>query len=139
MPDLKIYILVAVIVLAAVVIILGVVDSYAYQVDEPYMPGIEFYFYAAAEEFEIDPAVLRAIAVVESGFGTSDLAQKKNNWFGWRRNNGNYMSFDSAESCIQHVAQAIGKRPHGSVEDIAAWYCPGNAAEWSAAVREAMT
>ena len=91
-------------------------------------------FYEAAEYYDLDPILLMSIATLESGYGTSTLAQNRNNWFGWTRGDGSFMDFDSPEHCIWHVARAISNRPHDNIVQIASWYNPQYLGTWSLGV-----
>ena len=87
---------------------------------------------------------LAAVAALESGWGKSNIAEKKHNLFGWGGASG-YMEFESKESCISHVAQRLkalyltpdGKYFHGfDVADVNVCY---NANEtWGVKVEEIM-
>lgn len=91
-------------------------------------------FYEAADYYDLDPILLMSIATLESGYGTSTLAQNRNNWFGWTRSNGEFMNFDSPEACVWHVARAIANRPHANIVQIAEWYNPHYLGTWSLGV-----
>lgn len=67
-------------------------------------------FIACEEDHKINAIMLASIAALESGWGTSDLAENSNNLFGWKNNDGGFMEFDSKEQCIQYVAQAISEK-----------------------------
>lgn len=67
-------------------------------------------FILCEKEHEINAIMLASIAALESGWGTSDLAEDSNNLFGWTCDDGGYMEFDSKEECIQYVAQAISEK-----------------------------
>ena len=114
-------------VLIAAMILMGVMEA-AYA-DEP--DPIEAAFAEAADHYEIDKDILIAIATLESGYGTSAIAKNKNNWFGWMRYDGTEMAFETVEDGIYHVARAISRRPHDSVEEIAAWYNAPYAKTWA--------
>lgn len=98
---------------------------------------LEDAFLEAESTYGVDASFLAAVAALESGWGKSELARKKNNLFGWRGADG-YMAFDSPEDCIDHVAEYLAEEyldPDGlyynglSVEDVAISYCGGNA-DW---------
>lgn len=64
-----------------------------------------------AEEVHGVPATrIAAVAALESGWGTSKLAETKNNLFGWRNNDGTYREFESKTDCIKYVARKISER-----------------------------
>ena len=116
-----------------VLIVLGVKAFALEHVEES---PIEQAFDEAADTYDLDADILRAIARAESGCGTSPLAKNRNNLFGWMANSGEYMAFDSPEACIWHVARVMAGRPHETVEDIAGWYNPNPA--WIELVRGCM-
>lgn len=106
---------------------------------------LEDAFLAAESTYGVDASFLAAVAALESGWGKSELARKKNNLFGWRGADG-YMAFDSPEDCIDHVAEYLAEEyldPDGlyynglSVENVAENYCGGNA-DWVKMVEEIM-
>lgn len=106
---------------------------------------LEDAFLAAESTYGVDARFLAAVAALESGWGKSELARKKNNLFGWRGADG-YMAFDSPEDCIDHVAGYLAAEylsPEGlyynglTVEDVAISYCGGNA-DWVKMVEEIM-
>ena len=96
---------------------------------------IEETFERAAYAYRLDPDLLVSIATLESGYGQSAVAKNRNNWFGWFRNDGTYMVFENPQAGIWHVARAISRRPHGSIEEIAAWYNAPFAEIWAKRVR----
>lgn len=107
---------------------------------------LEDAFLAAEQEYGVSAVFLAAVAALESGWGSSDLAREKHNLFGWRSGDGGYMTFDSPEACIDHVARAIaanyldpeGSCYHGqSVAGVAVSYCGGNP-EWVASIEGLM-
>lgn len=110
--------------------------SEAYMDEEPLT--IEETFAVAAQEYELDENMLIAIAKAESGYGESDIAKKRNNWFGWMGNDGKYKSFSTVNDCIWYVAKAMSKRPHESVEAIAEWYNPAFKNVWINLVKSCM-
>ena len=85
---------------------------------------IEETFERAAYAYRLDPDLPVSIATLESGYGQSAVAKNRNNWFGWTRYDGSFMTFDSPEAGIWHVARAISSRPHKTLEEIADWYNP---------------
>ena len=96
---------------------------------------IEGTFERAAYAYRLDLDLLVSIATLESGYGQSAVAKNRNNWFGWTRSNGSYMDFETPQAGIWHVARAISRRPHGSIEEIAAWYNAPFADIWAERVR----
>lgn len=118
---------------ALVLVVLGVKAFALEHVEES---PIEQAFDEAADTYDLDADLLRAIARAESGYGTSPLAKNRNNLFGWMANSGEYMAFDSPEACIWHVARVMAERPHETVEEIAGWYNPNP--EWIELVRGCM-
>lgn len=92
-------------------------------------------FARAAWAYRIDEDLLISIATLESGYGQSAVAKNRNNWFGWTRSNGSYMDFETPQAGIWHVARAISRRPHGNIEEIAAWYNAPFADIWAERVR----
>lgn len=87
-------------------------------------------FIEAAAAYNLDADLLIGIATLESGFGTSEVAEATNNWFGWQRDNGEIKVFESPEECVWYVAEKISERPHDTVEELVAWYNPGHAEFW---------
>lgn len=69
--------------------------------------GISRDFIIYGEKYDVNPVVLSALAAAESGWGRSYLADKYNNIFGWKNNDGIYAKFSSKEECIEYVARSI--------------------------------
>lgn len=78
------------------------------------LKGLGEYFINAENEYNINAVVLMAIACLESGYGTSELAKKKNNLFGLKadddkRGTDEYgETFDSYEDNINTAAFRLG-------------------------------
>jgi beta-N-acetylglucosaminidase len=64
-------------------------------------------FAAAAKKYGIDPALLAAIAIHETGNGTSNAAKSKNNVGGMMRSKGGLMEFSSLEEGIDKMASNL--------------------------------
>lgn len=63
-------------------------------------------FIAAERETGVNAVFLAAVAALESGWNTSEVAESKNNLFGWSAATG-YASFEGKEACIEEVAACI--------------------------------
>lgn len=63
-------------------------------------------FIAAERETGVNAVFLAAVAALESGWNTSEVAESKNNLFGWSAATG-YASFESKEACIAEVAACV--------------------------------
>lgn len=63
-------------------------------------------FIAAERETGVNAVFLAAVAALESGWNTSEVAKNKNNLFGWSVATG-YASFESKEDCIAEVAACV--------------------------------
>jgi beta-N-acetylglucosaminidase len=101
-------------------------------------------FIAAEKETGVNAIFLASVAALESGWGKSNLAEEKNNLYGWRGASG-YRWFWSKESCINHVARFLKKHylsPDGkyysgaTVEGVCVRY--NGCDEWSEMVRQIM-
>ena len=104
-----------------------------------------FYFIEAEAQTGVNAVFLTSVAALESGWGTSELAQNKNNLYGWTSNGGEMMTFDSKAQCIIYVAEKIkehyltpdGKYFNGyEVADINKRY--NGRDEWAVAVTDIM-
>lgn len=73
------------------------------------LKGLSSVFVECEKETGVNATCLAGIAALESGWGTSTLAKEKNNLFGWRNQNGEYMLFESKENCIKYVSDSIAK------------------------------
>jgi flagellum-specific peptidoglycan hydrolase FlgJ len=75
------------------------------------LAGLGASFMRAEATYHVSARYFVAHAILESGWGTSDLAQYKHNLFGFGANDrnpyGDAMSFASFDACIQYVAQFI--------------------------------
>lgn len=63
-------------------------------------------FIAAERETGVNAVFLAAVAALESGWNTSEVAERKNNLFGWSAATG-YASFEGKEACIAEIAACI--------------------------------
>ncbi len=102
-------------------------------------------FLQAEVQTGVNAKFLAAIAALESGWGSSDLAKYKNNLFGWTDENG-YTGFGTKEECILMVADDLKEKYLSEdgeyfegwrIEDVAKHYNTVNPA-WSDKVREIM-
>lgn len=101
-------------------------------------------FVFCEEQYGVNAVALSSIAALESGWGRSELAQTKNNLFGWRNNDGDYMYFETKEDCVEHVAEFLsvnylsedGKfyNDGTEIEDIASFY--SESSEWKNLVED---
>ena len=88
-----------------------------------------------AEDYGIDCKLIKAIAVIESGWKhNSYMARTKNNIFGLMGK-----SFKSVDECIHYWCKLYNKRYKGmSIDEMAKIYCPPNAAKWAEEVKDIM-
>jgi hypothetical protein len=63
-------------------------------------------FIQAEKQTGVNAIFLASIAALESGWAKSEVAQNKNNLFGWTSKSG-YRSFGSKEECIAFVAEQL--------------------------------
>lgn len=91
--------------------------------------------FAIAEDYGIDYKLIKAIAVIESGWQhNSRMARTKNNIFGLMGK-----SFKSVDECIHYWCRLYNKRYKGmTIDEMAKIYCPPNAAKWAAKVKDIM-
>jgi beta-N-acetylglucosaminidase len=75
------------------------------------LKGTGCYFIAAQEEYGVNAEFLAAIAIHESGNGSSAAARRKNNFFGLMGSRGQ-LSFETPRECIMTAARNISK-PNG--------------------------
>ena len=86
-------------------------DITAAQLDarlENRLKGTGLYFIEAQEEYGINAEFLAAIAIHESGNGSSVAARRKNNFFGLMGKRGQ-LSFSSPRECIECAAKNLTK------------------------------
>lgn len=88
-----------------------------------------------AKDYDIDYKLIKAIAVIESGWKhDSHMARTKNNIFGLMDK-----SFESVDECIHYWCKLYNKRYKGmSIDEMARIYCPPNAAKWAEKVKSIM-
>lgn len=88
-----------------------------------------------AEDYDIDYKLIKAIAVIESGWQhNSYMARTKNNIFGLVGK-----SFKSVDECIHYWCKLYNKRYKGmSIDEMAKIYCPPNAEKWAEKVKSIM-
>lgn len=88
-----------------------------------------------AKDYNIDYKLIKAIAVIESGWKhNSHMARTKNNIFGLMGK-----SFGSVDECIHYWCKLYNKRYKGmTINEMAKVYCPPNAAKWAAKVKDIM-
>lgn len=91
--------------------------------------------FAIAEDYGIDYKLIKAIAVIESGWKhNSRMARTKNNIFGLMGK-----SFKSVDECIHYWCKLYNKRYKGmSIDEMAKVYCPPNSEKWAEKVRRIM-
>lgn len=91
--------------------------------------------FAISEDYDIDYKLIKAIAVIESGWKhDSHMARTKNNIFGLMGK-----SFESVDDCIHYWCRLYNKRYKGmSIDEMAKFYCPPNAEKWAAKVKDIM-
>jgi beta-N-acetylglucosaminidase len=75
------------------------------------LEGCGQYFIDAQEKYGINAEFLAAIAIHESGNGSSAAARRKNNFFGLMGKRGQ-LSFDTPQECIECAAKNLTK-PNG--------------------------
>lgn len=99
-----------------------------------YTPEVKTGF-KIAELYEIDYKLIKAIAIIESGWKhDSHMARTRNNIFGLMGK-----SFDSVDECIHYWCKLYNKRYKGmTVDEMAKVYCPPNAKEWVESVKSIM-
>lgn len=88
-----------------------------------------------AKDYGIDYKLIKAIAVIESGWKhNSYMARTKNNIFGLMGK-----SFDSVDECIHYWCRLYNKRYKGmTIDEMAKIYCPPNAEKWAEKVKSVM-
>lgn len=98
-------------------------------------PNLSMYsqnFVDAAQKYNIDPYLMVSIALLETGRGTSNLFQNKNNIGGlYDSKNKRYMSFDSVPESIDLKAKTIQKLTNqglDTIDKLATKYAPVGAA-----------
>ncbi len=91
--------------------------------------------FAIANDYDIDYKLIKAIAVIESGWQhNSRMARTKNNIFGLMGK-----SFGSVDECIHYWCRLYNKRYKGmTIDEMAKVYCPPNAAKWAEKVKSIM-
>lgn len=104
-------------------------------------------FIYCEQEYGVNAIALASVAVVESGWGTSNLANNKNNLFGWRTETGDYKAFPSKEDCIIYIAKSLsenylsedGKYYTGGTKtkDINKYY--SESTEWAETINEVIS
>ena len=72
------------------------------------LKGCGQYFIDAQEKYGINAEFLAAIAIHESGNGSSTAARRKNNFFGLMGKRGQ-LSFETPQECIECVAKNLTK------------------------------
>ena len=88
-----------------------------------------------AKDYGIDYKLIKAIAVIESGWKhNSHMARTNNNIFGLMGK-----SFDSVDECIHYWCRLYNKRYKGmSIDEMARIYCPPNSEKWAEKVKSIM-
>ena len=84
-----------------------------YLVEGTGLAGLGKWYAEAEEEYGVNALALLGISVVESAWGTSELAQKKNNLFGFQAYDSDVSkarSFESKGECILYVARHISEK-----------------------------
>lgn len=97
------------------------------------------FFHEAGELYGVDPTMLKAISILETGWGKSRLARERNNLFGYCAYDDDpsrAMIFDSERDSIMAAAKTIGEYfDKGYDLDTIPW---ASDPDWSRKVREIM-
>ncbi len=89
------------------------------------LAGIGEALVQAEAETGINGLILAGICAHESGWGTSRLAQEKNNLAGlgaYDHSPGSAIRFENREECVMFLAELLRDRPGESLEEIGWWY-----------------
>lgn len=88
-----------------------------------------------AKDYGIDYKLIKAIAVIESGWKhNSYMARTRNNIFGLMGK-----SFGSVDECIHYWCRLYNKRYKGmTIDEMAKIYCPPNSERWAEKVKSIM-
>ena len=103
------------------------------------LAGIGEALVQAEAETGINALVLAAICAHESGWGSSRLAQDKNNLAGlgaYDHSPGSAIRFESRAECVMFLARLLRERPGESLEEIGTWYASDP--RWAAKVAGCM-
>lgn len=111
------------------------VIEYNYTPKQVEAPTVAKTGFDIAKDYNIDYKLIKAIAVIESGWKhNSHMARTKNNIFGLMGK-----SFKSVDECIHYWCKLYNKRYKGmSIDEMAKIYCPPNAEKWAAKVKSIM-
>lgn len=93
------------------------------------------------QEYGVNAIFGIAVAYQESGFGTSNLAQTKNNAFGLLGKNG-WMRFSSLSESVYSFGRTISKNKYyinKSIDEISTHYCTSDPAGWAKAIKSLMS
>jgi beta-N-acetylglucosaminidase len=95
-------------------------------------------FVQIADKYKIDYKLLPAIACMESTCGKA-LIEGTYNPFGWGIYGNHYISFESYDNAIEHVAKEMHKnyisRGFDTITEIAPIYTPPNSKNWARGVQ----
>lgn len=93
--------------------------------------GLGSVFEQYGSQYGIDPALLAAISMHETGMGTSSAFNVKNNAMGVSPNGGGPRAFNSKEESVAYMAQRLASSPayskwrqSGNLADLASAYAP---------------
>lgn len=92
-------------------------------------------------EYGVNAVFGIAVAYQESGFGTSAIAQNRNNAFGLRGSSG-WMNFSSLEESIYSFGRTISKNQYyinKSIDEISRHYCTSDPTGWARAIKILMS
>lgn len=111
------------------------VIEYNYTPEQVEVPTVAKTGFDIAKDYNIDYKLIKAIAVIESGWKhNSHMARTKNNIFGLMGK-----SFKSVDECIHYWCKLYNKRYKGmSIDEMAKIYCPPNSEKWAEKVKEIM-
>lgn len=73
------------------------------------LAGMGATFLKYANMYKVNPAIVAAISMHETGNGTSRLAREQNNFFGMRKKDGSWMKFSSPEEGIRRGISNIAR------------------------------
>jgi beta-N-acetylglucosaminidase len=85
-------------------------DEYNKMLENTELNGLGNALEKAEKEYEVNGLYLMGLACLESGYGKSEFARKRNNLVGWNAVNSNPNKasyFESKEECILYVAERL--------------------------------
>lgn len=113
-------------------------SDYALLTQGTWWEGNEAALIRLEQDYGINAMFAMSVSTLESGFGTSERAQSRNNYYGMELPNYWYSLYDNTQYWGNLIAKYYVGDGRYSVESISTKYCPPNSTYWASYNRDKM-